>query len=114
VLVDFGRGVYLGLPGTQAIDSLLPLSKDLYLREQLMVDLHHCLTFAFGSIVMDGDEFSLAIGLRLLFIQSSSQVDHRLDKLSAREGRWIEFVISVYVMLGGVLVRYVVMRGFFL
>jgi len=41
-----------------------------------------------------------------IFIQMLSQVDHHLDKLSARENRWIEFVRSVDIMTGGVLVRH--------
>ena len=55
MLVDLGGGVHLSLPGAQLDESLLRFSKNLYLREQLMVDLCYSLSLAFCGIVMDGD-----------------------------------------------------------
>jgi len=59
MLVYLGGGVHLSFPGTQ-LDDLLRFSKNLYLLEQLMVDLHYHLSLVFCSIAMDGDQFSLA------------------------------------------------------
>ena len=53
--VDLGGSVHLSLLGVQLDDSLLRLLKNLYLREQLMVDLRYRLTLAFCGVVMDGD-----------------------------------------------------------
>ena len=52
MLIDL-RGVHLSLPGTQR-DSLR-FSKNLYLREQLMVDLRNRLSLALRGIATDGD-----------------------------------------------------------
>ena len=41
MLVGLGGGIHLSLPSTQLDDLLLRLSKNLYLREQLMVDLRY-------------------------------------------------------------------------
>ena len=55
MLVDLGGGVHLSLSDTQLEDLLLRLSQDLYLREQLVVDLCYHLSLAFCGITMDGD-----------------------------------------------------------
>ena len=57
MLVDLRREgrVHLSLPSTQLNDSLLRFLKNLYLREQLMVDLRYRLSLAFCGVVMDGD-----------------------------------------------------------
>ena len=55
MLVDLGGHVHLSLPSTQLNDLLLCFSKNLYLREQLMVVLRYCLSLAFFDIAMDGD-----------------------------------------------------------
>ena len=55
MLVDLGGGVHPSLPGPQLDDSLLRLSKNLYLREHMMVDLRYCLSLAFCVIAINGD-----------------------------------------------------------
>jgi len=55
ILVDLEEGVHLSLPGIQFDDSLLCFSKNVYLCEQLMVDLRYCLSLTFYGIEMDGD-----------------------------------------------------------
>jgi len=55
MLVDLGGGVHLSLPGAQLDDSLLRFLKNLYVGEQLMVDLRYSLSLAFCDIAMDGD-----------------------------------------------------------
>ena len=106
MLVDLGGHVHLSLPSTQLNDLLLCFSKNLYLREQLMIDLHYCLSLAFRGIAMDGDQFLLAVCMCPLFAQLSSQVDHHLDELSSREYRQFKFVRSAGIMMGGILVRH--------
>jgi len=71
-----------------------------------MINLHYLLALTFCCIAMDGNKFSLSIGLNPMFVHPSSQIDHHLDKLSTGEGRWIEFIRSISVMMGGVIVRY--------
>ena len=78
-----GGHVHLGLPGAQLNDPLLRFSKNLYLCEQLIVDLCHRLSLVFGD--MDSDQFSFAVYLGSLFAQSTSQVSHHLNKLSSGE-----------------------------
>jgi len=84
-LIDLGERVHQSLLGTYLDDSLLRFSQNIYLREQLMIDLCYCLALTFSCIAMDGDQFSLTIGFRSKFIQPSSQVNYHLDKLSAGE-----------------------------
>ena len=67
-----------------------------------MIDLHYRLAFTFRCIAIDSDKFSLVIDIRLVFIQPSSQISHHLDKLSAGEGRWIEFVRGIGIVMGGI------------
>ena len=67
-----------------------------------MIDYHLVLTLCY--VMMDGDKFLLTIGLRPVFIQLSSQINHHMDKLSSGEGRWVEFIRGVGLMTGGVLV----------
>ena len=55
MLVDLGGGVHLSLSGTQLNNSLLCLSKNLYLCEQLNVDMRYRLSLAFCGIAMDDD-----------------------------------------------------------
>ena len=55
MLVDLRGGVHLSLSGIQLDDLLLRFSKNLYLREQLMVDLHYCFSLALCDVTMDGD-----------------------------------------------------------
>ena len=50
-----------------------------------MIDLRYRLALTLRYIVMDGDKFSVVIGLHLVFIQPLSQVNHHLDKLSVGE-----------------------------
>ena len=66
-----------------------------------MIDLCYHFTLALHSITMDGDKFSLTIGLRPVFIQPSSQINYHLDKLSSGEGRWVKFIRGVDVVMGG-------------
>jgi len=70
-----------------------------------MIDLCYRLALTLYCVAMDGDKFSLAIGLRAVFIQPSSQINRHLDKLSSGEGRWVEFVKGVGIVTGDVLVR---------
>ena len=72
MLVDLEGRVHLGLPSAQLNDSLLHFSKNLYLREKLVVDLRYCHSLAFCSIAMDGDQFSFAVCLGPLFAQLPS------------------------------------------
>ena len=53
MLVDLRGVVHLNLPGTQLDDELLRLSKNIYLREQLTVDLLYRFSLAFYGIAMD-------------------------------------------------------------
>ena len=103
--VNLRKSVRMSLTGAQLEEQLLSYSKNLYLLEQLMVDLCYCLSLAFYGVAMDGDQFSLVIDLGLVFIKMSSQVDHHLDKLSARENRWIKFITSIDFKTSGVLMR---------
>ena len=70
--MKLGVRVHLGVPGTQLNNSLLHFLKNLYLREQLMVDLRYCLSLTFCGIAMYGDRFSFAAYLGRLFAQPSS------------------------------------------
>ena len=67
MLVDLGGGVHLSLPSTQLNDSLLRFLKNLYLREQLMVDLRYCLTRILRC--HDGWRLVLARGLPWLAVR---------------------------------------------
>jgi len=89
VLVHLEKGIHLSLPGTHLDDLLLQLSKNLYLHEQLMVDLCYLLSLAFCGIAMDGNWFSFAIGLCPVFAQTvvacqspSGQVAHRREPMN--------------------------------
>ena len=53
--VDIGVCVHPSLLAAQLDDLLLRFSENIYLREQLMVDLHYRLSLAFHNITMDGD-----------------------------------------------------------
>jgi len=46
--------------------------QDLYLREQLMIDLRYHLALAFGCIAVDGNQFSFAIGFHSMLVQPLS------------------------------------------
>ena len=87
-------------------DPLLCLSQNFCLCEQLMIELCYRLALTLRYVAMDGNKFSLAIGLRPVFIQLSSQINYHLDKLSSGEGHWVEFVRGVGIVTGGVLVRH--------
>ena len=53
--------------------TLLHLSQDLYMRAQLMIDLYYRLALMFCCITMDGEQFSIAIGFRLVLVQLSEK-----------------------------------------
>ena len=71
-----------------------------------MIDLRYRLALTLRYIAMDGDKFSLAISLRPVFIQLSSQIHHHLDKLSSGEGHWVKFIRGVGVVMGGAPVQH--------
>jgi len=54
MLVDLERVVHLNLSDTQIDDSLMRLSKNLYVHEQLIVDLNYRFSLVFCGIAMDG------------------------------------------------------------
>ena len=82
------------------------LSQNFYLCEQLMIDLRYRLALTLCYITIDGNKFSIAIGLRPVFIQPSSQINHHLNKLSSGEGHWVKFIRGVGVVTGDALVRH--------
>ena len=59
--MSLGGRVNLGFPCAQLNDSFLSFSKDIYLREELAVDLRYRSSLAFSGITMDGDQFSFAV-----------------------------------------------------
>ena len=71
-----------------------------------MINLCYRLVLTLYCIAMDGDKFLLAIGLCLVFIQPSSQINHHLDKLSLEGGHWIEFIRGVGIIMGGVIMHH--------
>ena len=66
-----------------------------------MINLCYHLTLTLCCITMDGDKFLLTINFCPVFIQSSSEINHHLDKLSLGEGRYIKFISSVGIMTRG-------------